>query len=137
MRHRTTHIVQRETLLTLSLDSTKRCSFLHHVTVAGGLEPEVVHTSSYLLPADNGWFDPIIFTSNGLTASSVVCTALISCTGAKSCICVCKCTRGMMDDFGFILLNRESTLWLTANPDINSHFAFYVISDFSTASRRS
>jgi len=37
------------------------------VTLAGGLEPEVVQTKSYFLPADSGWFASTIFTSNGLT----------------------------------------------------------------------
>jgi len=72
-----TKIVSSRDALTFSLESTKRWPFLHQVMPAGGLEPEVVQTKSYFLPADSGWFAPIIFTSNGLTENDLIQSYLI------------------------------------------------------------
>lgn len=55
--------------LTVSFVLSSRCPFFHHVIVAGGLDPELWHSKSYLLPADKGWFAPRIFTSSGPTGN--------------------------------------------------------------------
>lgn len=56
--------------LTVSFVLSNLWPFLHHVMLAGGLDPELWHSKSYRLPDDNGWFAPKIFTSNGPTATT-------------------------------------------------------------------
>lgn len=54
--------------LTVFLAFSRRCPFFLQVSMAGGLDPELWHSKSYLLPAERGWFAPRILTSSGPTA---------------------------------------------------------------------
>lgn len=59
-------------VLTVSFVLSSRWPFFHQVILAGGLEPELWHNKSYLLPAERGWFDPKIFTFKGPTERKII-----------------------------------------------------------------
>lgn len=54
---------------TVSVVFSKRCPSRHHVITAGGLDPALWHSRSYLLPADNGWCAPSNRIFNGVTVT--------------------------------------------------------------------
>lgn len=56
---------------TVSVVFSKRCPSRHHVITAGGLDPALWHSRSYLRPADSGWCAPRRRTFSGETVMEI------------------------------------------------------------------